>query len=258
MKGLFRDGGGSGLLAELLVVVVGILIALGIDQALANRSDRALEYDYLISLRDDFRATVEWIDNYGLVLNRRTEAELLGTQSVLGGSVDPEADSVAFTYTLGLAGFYPVLPIPSATYQDLTSTGNIRVIRDAALRRQLVDFYSWVEIFSVGEAANVERTSEARREISGILGTELTSRLSDFGYNAGPDAWLPPAGGATPELRSLIANSDVPHAARASEILPTILAGLVADIHFQRRQYDLVGGRARNVLASLDSLVGAF
>ena len=257
MRRIFRDGGG-GLLAELLIVVVGILIALGIDQAITDRRDRALERDYLISLRDDFRATVEWIDGYGLLLNRTREAEILEAQTSLNEGITSDVDSVAFVYALGLAGFYPVLPIPSATYNDLTSTGNIRVIRDGEFRRQLVDFYAWAEIFSVSEAASVDRASEGRREISGVLGAELTSRLSEFGWTAGPDAWIAPLDGVPPALRRLIARSGALQSARASTTLPTTLSGLISDIHFQRRQYEVVGGRARDVLASIDSLVAAF
>ena len=181
---LLRSLGG-----ELVIVVVGILIALAIDQALQGRSERRLEETYLASLRDDFASTVEWLDTYGAELNSRKERKILELERVLSHAATSPVDTVDVLYSLALLGFHPIFPVPRATFDDLTGTGNLRVVRDADLRRSIGDFYVWVETFSTHERAMVERAGDFKQEVDRHIPANLLASVAALGWDATPDAW---------------------------------------------------------------------
>ncbi|MGB5371158.1 MAG: DUF6090 family protein [Flavobacteriaceae bacterium] len=60
-------------LGEIALVVIGILIALNINNWNETKKDRILERSYLLNLRKDLEADIQWIDRY---INIRYNAKL--------------------------------------------------------------------------------------------------------------------------------------------------------------------------------------
>lgn len=243
--------------AELIVVVVGILIALGIDQTIQSRRERALERNYLLSLLEDFNGVADWLDDFGSELNSRKQSEILALTKILEtGSVTP-IDTIALAYSLTLLSFNPVFPVPRATYDDLTGTGNLRVVRNRQLRSLLVDFFLWQDTFSTHELAMIERTGQFKQIVGRHVPPSLVAAIADVGWSTLPEPWAPFQALTIPaELRANAARViDVDRIRRD----PSLLAGLsvlMDDLFLQRRSYEVVGGRARAVLEALQDELG--
>ena len=123
---------------ELTLIVVGVLVALWIEGCRQERADRANETAYLERLASDVAQDVERID--GLTAhskatdeNARRVLEFLGSDRTTG-----DADLVR---SLNRAGFINFFRQNRSTYDDLLSTGNLRLLQNKTLVRQLGDYY---------------------------------------------------------------------------------------------------------------------
>ena len=131
------------LLGEFVVVVVGVLMALWVDQLREARVNAGLEVEYLESLVIDldadlaaFDSTEEWM--------RRQEAAAATVLALYAGS--PPTENVAdLAMAVETAGWQYSPIITRNTIEDLRSTGNLRLIRDPALRRAIAAYYATVE-----------------------------------------------------------------------------------------------------------------
>jgi hypothetical protein len=130
-------------LVELVLIVAGILIALYIDGWMQDRLDRGKEVAYLELLRDDLTLIeaeiAQFVEFEKSML--ATGKEFLDAIS----STDSSADHRPLNGMLGEMSVRRTFSVVSAAYADLTSTGNIRLIRDPDLRRQLVRYFADIE-----------------------------------------------------------------------------------------------------------------
>lgn len=131
------------LFAELVLIVTGILIALAIDGSVQDRKDRDSETTYLELLRDDL-ALIE------VELARFVEFEksMLTTGKAFldaVSTVSPSSGDRPLHGMLGELSIRRTLRLDSAVYTDLTSTGNIQLIANQDLRRQIVRYFADTE-----------------------------------------------------------------------------------------------------------------
>ncbi len=131
------------LLGEFVVVVVGVLVALWVDQLREARVNATLEVEYLESLVTDLDADLAQFDEAEAWM-RRSETAAATVLALYKGSPPTEnmADLVAAVET---AGWQMFPSITRNTIDDLRSTGNLRLIRDPALRRAIADYYTNIE-----------------------------------------------------------------------------------------------------------------
>ena len=132
---------------ELVIVVVGVLIALGIGQWQQELEDREIELEYADRLRSDLTEdTTRFKDFVKIELAKKARVlkELDRIESA-PTSFDPSiVDSTSLYYST-----YKALPeTQSAAYSELKSTGQLRLIRSAALRVLLEDYYDLHELMS--------------------------------------------------------------------------------------------------------------
>lgn len=135
------------LLGEFVVIVVGILIALWVDQLREAHVNAGLQLEYLESIVTDLDADLAQFDETEGWM-RRGEAAAATVLALYEGSPPTEnvADLVAAVETAGWQ-YFP--SITRNTLEDLRSTGNLRLIRDSELRRAIGDYYATVEEVSV-------------------------------------------------------------------------------------------------------------
>tara|TARA_A100000171_G_C2137011_1_gene151133 strand:- start:4179 stop:4865 length:687 start_codon:yes stop_codon:yes gene_type:complete len=124
---------------ELLVVVIGITIAFGMENWAEKRRDRETQVNYLTSLRDD-------ITNDNTELNH-----ILDSSNVLNGNIDflmryvfanaPLKDlkyrHITSTYSA------PYFNAKDGTYHSLVNSGSLDMISNYELRASITDLYNF-------------------------------------------------------------------------------------------------------------------
>lgn len=152
---------------ELLIVVVGVLIALAADDWRQSRQDRALEVQYIQRLVGDLRLDSVSLENLLVESQARVEyAEAIVTTYGRGTWPGSGADLVrAIEY-----GDYLSYPSYSrSTLDDLMSTGNLRLLRDARVKEGLSQYHGTIEW--------TEQFSDVFRQAQGALGLYIAEIL---------------------------------------------------------------------------------
>lgn len=146
-----------GVLLDLLVVVVGIVVAFQIDRWREARAERALEVTYVRRLIGDVEADIPNIRDSLLLAEQR-----MGYADLLIAAVrDPAAataEPARFLIAVNSAAFTNVPALASYTFEDLRSTGNLALIRNPQIRQSLYDYYGfdqesrqWTQLALAGE-----------------------------------------------------------------------------------------------------------
>ena len=126
--------------AELAIIVLGVLIALWADGCVADRADRAEEASRVEGLRDNVAATrvrLAEAEEEALVA-RRSLREIAYWED------SSEADENADAILAGLL-FGPVFAPEIAVYADLKNSGDLALLRNAALRQELASMDATLE-----------------------------------------------------------------------------------------------------------------
>ena len=179
------------LLGEFVVIVVGVLMALWVDQLREARVNAQLEVEYLESLVIDLEADLAQFDETEAWM-RRSEGAAATVLALYEGSppIKDVADLVAAVET---AGWQHWPSITRNTIDDLRSTGNVRLIRDPALRRAISSYYTTVENVSIPNANMRDRIwAQYDARVVNVLGPGerlgVLQRPESFGNGITSDA----------------------------------------------------------------------
>ncbi len=135
-------------LAELLIVVVGVLIALWADQLRQSRSDRQDEAVQLEALREDFLVTASVLDSALAEL----DAQEHSLQRLIAGGFDGESpDSVNAWARMGLWVIVQASPRLS-TLRDLQASGRLGIVQSRELRYGLAELDRILELGAIRHA----------------------------------------------------------------------------------------------------------
>jgi hypothetical protein len=122
-----------------LVVVTGVLVALGLNATYERRGDRRAEAEYINLLIRDVNLTIQLLKSQyefeGLQL--RDGITAYKSLSVPSGVINERQASSAIQNLMTRRTLLP----RDATYQDLISTGNLRLIRNRTVRDHIIDFF---------------------------------------------------------------------------------------------------------------------
>jgi hypothetical protein len=157
------------LLGEFVVIVVGILMALWVDELRQDRVNAGLEVEYLESLVTDLEADLAQFEQTEAWM-RRSEAAAATVLALYAGS--PPTENVAnLVAAVETAGWQNSPYITRNTIDDLRSTGNLRLLRDPALRRAIASYYATVENVSVPLADMRDRIwAQYDARVANVLG----------------------------------------------------------------------------------------
>lgn len=142
-----------GVLIELVVVVVGILIALGVGQWADERADRNRERQYLARLHDDLAIELSGVD----AAEGWAKARLSAVRKLDALIAAPELareDPSIVPWAVETATWRSFPTVSAFVYEELQDTGQMRLISSFRLRKQLADHY--------GRIANDARVGEER------------------------------------------------------------------------------------------------
>jgi len=129
---------------ELLVVVVGLMMAFQLDRWWEAIGEKKLEGVYIQRLIGDIESDIPELENaIQLAYMRKDYTELL-----MAVVEDPEIAAqqpTSFLVALDQASFTYSPVLRKATFDDLRSTGNMRLIRDQDIKTRLHDYYRFDE-----------------------------------------------------------------------------------------------------------------
>jgi hypothetical protein len=129
---------------ELALIIVGVLVALGVDRWIAGFDARELESAYLQQLADNVAADSAALETQLASVSRRMEwADDLF--AALDGELPSPEDAGLFLRHLDRMPIWTPFDPAREAWDDLVSTGNLRVIRDLEIRQSLSAYYNGLE-----------------------------------------------------------------------------------------------------------------
>jgi hypothetical protein len=174
------------LVLELVVVVVGIFLGLQVDSWNEARKDRVLEQQYVVSLKADFQADIEELDEAIALAKSRAQLGRLLISSIDKGRV--EGDPNEFIWAVYSSFLLNFPSYTRATINDLLSTGNLQLLQDANLKAAVAEYYTDIEY---GEQWKIN-WREAQIDMERTLPHLLDFDVREAGllrYTGGPD-WI--------------------------------------------------------------------
>lgn len=136
----FRELKWAQVLVELVLLILGILIALAVNDWIEDRRDARLERQYLEFLVRDLGSEQQRLADHAAFEEKQTQDGVQALRALRGeGSTSEE--KLAAAGALSRLTTRSTLRLPRSTYQDLLGTGSLRLIRNPALRDQIVRHY---------------------------------------------------------------------------------------------------------------------
>jgi len=173
-------------LIEVVVVMVGLMLAFQLDGWVEQRGEREKETEYVQRLIGDLEADVTDIQfAIDLASLRLRLADLL-----MEVSRDPEvamSRPVEFLGAVNQAAFTYTPSLTSHTFEDLRSTGNMRLILDQELKDALYDYYGFDQ--SQRQFRPIQFSTEHRHFelVAGVLSHEQEVFVQDTLRILNPD-----------------------------------------------------------------------
>jgi hypothetical protein len=147
---------GAYALGEIILVVIGILLALNINNWNEAKKDRIIERYYLLNLREDLQADIDWI-GYNITDRYDDKLSALNKGKAYYQGNYVIVDTLSFLNELGYGGVYGniVWAFKKTTYDELVNTGNFRKVEHDSLRQAVLDYY-WLLNRTYESTANSE------------------------------------------------------------------------------------------------------
>lgn len=169
---------------EILLVVIGILIALQVNNLNENRKDLNLERVYYKSLLIDLeRDSLEYVEreenangNLKKLANIISFIEsgydtLISFEPVnwVTANTEPFEGNSALAISLAQAGFVQFPLGYDYVISDLRSTGNLRLLRNDTLKNKILDYYNREKLYSLWRESYLQNRIDIDLEINYIL-----------------------------------------------------------------------------------------
>ena len=163
---------------EILLVVLGILIALQINNWNEDRKSLKQEKTYYCKLAEDFQADIVNIDSSIVTINNRLES----TERFLTNLLKVQSDkSVLLEDFMSTFRYYKFIPTKAAI-ADITSSGKLEKLTDQNLKTRVLSHYTQqdnaLNIIDVNYNALVERLFSLKKFAD--LGFQEVPQYQDF------------------------------------------------------------------------------
>lgn len=170
------------LTSEFVVIVVGVLVALALDQAVSDRADRVSETEYLRALSLELREDSALFANGLVPILARADSALEAIGPVVRGSEPFPTDTLDFLrQVVTSSGQFTQLGVRS-TIDELLATGSLRLIESSELRSAVVSYYEGKRVL---ENTSAIRISGYRDVVHAYLpGDAFLGEVSDSSIRA--------------------------------------------------------------------------
>lgn len=180
---------------ELVIVALGVLIALWADQAIQARQEADMAISYLKGLQTDVRADINSLRFSSNQARNRLEIIRQVEAWLHDRSASPDPDALVMNVHYAGVTFFPT--ISRFTIDELKSTGDLRLLKNQALKRQIADYYNQIGLqieqwIATSDEGNIETYF---RELAFVIEPEFRIRagtidpalLQDFLKSAGSE-----------------------------------------------------------------------
>ncbi len=174
------------LVLELVVVVVGIFLGLQVDSWNEARKDRVLEQEYVASLKADFQADIEELDEAIALAEYRAQLGRLLISTIDKGRVEGDPNEFIWAVFSSILLNYP--SYTRATYNDLLSTGNLQLLQDANMKAAVAGYYTDIEYREQWKITWREAQIDMGRTLPHLLDFDVVE-AGWLRYTGGPD-WI--------------------------------------------------------------------
>ena len=144
MARFIREHDWFAVLIEIVVVIVGLMLAFQLDGWVEQRGERDQEAEYVQRLINDLESDIPEIE-YAIQL---AELRLDMANLLITVSHDPDAAAAkpaAFAAAVHQSAFTYTPTLTSHTFEDLRSTGNMRLLLNLELKDALYEYYGYDE-----------------------------------------------------------------------------------------------------------------
>lgn len=139
-------------IGEIILVVIGILIAIAINNWKEGKSVANAEYRYMQNLKEDLQADIKLYDNY--LLKNQGLYQIIDSLVVLLSQEDFRAtsDESAFYGRIMTTRWKRVHPV-ERTFEQMKSSGQLKIIRNQTVSDLISDYYNSIyELETYNEA----------------------------------------------------------------------------------------------------------
>lgn len=229
---------------EIVVIILGILVAFQIDRWGQERRERQQEYHYLVRLKEDLRFEInQMVDNVGFAERRIAAVRLLEDVAANPQVAIEQPDAVAQALERATWRSFP--HISAFVYTELQNTGNLSLIRSVELRRGLADYYASLQFESrIGLDLDLQHLFD--RLTAGILSTDEIFDIEQRGSSRLENEIHPD--------RALEIAQEFAARQGAVDLLPNI-----AQHHlFNKKAAEASRNKAQQLISTIDSLIVDF
>jgi hypothetical protein len=181
------------LLAEFGVIVLGVLTALTLETGWQRLQESSLEEEYVAAIRGEVAENIILLQRNLARVDSTTAGLGVLLESLYDGAPQERQEEVARVLQAATRSSYD-LPLSRAVFEDLQSTGNLRLIRNTAVRREVSRAYAEMDA-SMGRLSSSEERLDSRL-YNLVSGYEARYELAGPGRaseTVGPEAraaWL--------------------------------------------------------------------
>ncbi len=130
-------------IGEIILVVIGILIALQINNWNENRKDEIKEHAYLSNLKKDISKDIDINTHY--ILDRyQKKVEVLKKGKAFYQGKYIVKDTISFLNDIGYGNVFGnvIWAFNKSTYNQLVNTGDFKVIKSDTLKTTILNYYN--------------------------------------------------------------------------------------------------------------------
>tara|TARA_R110002124_G_scaffold269563_1_gene437479 strand:- start:157 stop:921 length:765 start_codon:yes stop_codon:yes gene_type:complete len=130
-------------IGEIILVVIGILIAIQLNNINENRKERDKELTFLLRLKDDINSDITDLSQQDSIAESR---ELSSNKALEVFYKSKTVEDILTTDSLFRLNWNNII-VNRKTYDEMLSTSGIYILKNKKLRNQLTDYYTLVETF---------------------------------------------------------------------------------------------------------------
>ena len=142
-------------IGEIVLVVIGILIALYINNWNTNRINKDKEQEYLIGLKNDLENQIKTFNSrlklFDLLIDKGET--IVFEFSKTGKLIEIDSINAKLSFMM----YALTYPEAKTTFNELNATGHISLIRKKKIRSKIIAYYQFSEDTGLGVRTNVEK-----------------------------------------------------------------------------------------------------